>query len=347
MPGPAAAGRAHRFGAHLALSGRMAHPWLWGGLFALVLGAIALDLGVHRHQRRPLTLRAAVGWSLLWITLSLGYGALVWWRRGSDAGTQFYTAWLLEKSLSFDNLMVFLLVFSRFRVPEGERHRVLTWGILGALILRGLMITGGLRLLHLWHPVIYAFGAFLAYSGVRAIFQRDDGGDDLPDRRWVRALRRFLPISPRYHGSHFFVTGKTGGRCGTMLLFALIVIELSDLMFAVDSIPAVLGVTEDMQIVFSSNVLAVLGLRALYSVVEHLVAKLRFLRFGVGAILVIVGAKMCLDRVVHVPPLAALGVTVGILVVTAAASLLTRPKTATDRAPPAPARRAARDAHAS
>jgi tellurite resistance protein TerC len=321
----------------------MAHPWLWGGLFALVLGAIALDLGVHRHQRRPLTLRAAVAWSLLWIALSLGYGGIVWWQRGSVAGTQFFTAWLLEKSLSFDNLMVFLLVFSRFKVPDGERHRVLTWGILGALLLRGLMIAGGVRLLHFWHPIIYVFGGFLAYSGVRTLLEREEESDDLPNKRWVRALRRFLPISPRYDGSHFFVRGNAGGRCGTMLLFALIVIELSDLMFAVDSIPAVLGVTSDMQIVFSSNVLAVLGLRALYSVVEHLVAKLRFLRYGVGAILIIVGAKMCLDKVVHVPPLVALAVTLGILAVTAAASLLTRPKTATDRAPPAPARRGARD----
>src|SRR6184192_584789 len=159
----------------------MTHAWLWGGLIALVVGAVALDLGVHRHQRRPLTLGAAAGWSLLWIALSLGFGVLVWWRRGADAGTQFYTAWLLEKSLSFDNLMVFLLVFQRFRVPDGERHRVLTWGILGALVLRGCMIAGGVKLLHLWHPILYAFGAFLAYSGVRTLVERDDDRDALPD----------------------------------------------------------------------------------------------------------------------------------------------------------------------
>jgi tellurite resistance protein TerC len=326
----------------------MAHLWLWGGLFVLVLGAIAVDLGVHRHQHRPLSMRAAVAWSLAWIALSLGYGALVWWRRGSDAGTQFYTAWLLEKSLSFDNLMVFLLVFQRFRVPEGERHRVLTWGILGALILRGCMIVGGVRLLHFWHPVIYVFAALLAYSGVRTLVSDDEQSDDLPNKRWVRALRRFLPISPRYDGSRFFVGGADGGHCGTMLLFALIVIELSDLMFAVDSIPAVLGVTNDLQIVFSSNVLAVLGLRALYSVVEKLVAKLRFLRFGIGAILILVGAKMALDRVVHIPPLIALGVTLGILALTATASLATKPRPkATGPTPPSPAPRGARDAHAS
>lgn len=325
----------------------MTHPWLWAGLFALILGAVALDLGVHRHRDRPLTLRAAAGWSLLWIALSIGFGALVWWRRGAAAGTQFYTAWLLEKSLSLDNLMVFLLVFQRLRVPDGQRHRVLTWGILGALGLRGLMILGGLKLLNLWHPILYAFAAFLAYSGVRTLAGGGDDGEPLADKRWVRALRRMLPIAPRYDGDRFFVGGSAGGHCGTMLLFALVVIELSDLMFAVDSIPAVLGVTNDLQIVFASNVLAVLGLRALYSVVEKLVSKLRLLRFGIGAILILVAAKMALDRVVHVPPLLALGVTMTILAVTALASLATAPSPrATGPTPPAPARRGAPDARA-
>lgn len=325
----------------------MAHLWLWGGLFVLVLGAVALDLGVHRHQRRPLTLRAAVGWSLLWIALSLAYGGLVWWRRGGGAATEFYTAWLLEKSLSFDNLVVFLLVFTRFKVPDNQRHRVLTWGILGALVLRGLMIVGGVRLLSLWHPVVYFFGAFLAYSGVRTLVAGKEAGENLPNKRWVRALRRVLPIAPRFEGNRFFVRGKDGGRCGTMLLFALIVIELSDLMFAVDSIPAVLGVTNDLQIIFSSNVLAVLGLRALYSVVERLVARMQYLHYGIGVILILVGVKMCLDRLVHVPAPIALAITLGILAVTAAASLLTPRRPATDRERPSPAPHGARGARAS
>jgi len=325
----------------------MAHLGLWAGLFVLVIGAVALDLGVHRHQRRPLTLRAAIGWSLLWIALSLVYGGLVWWRRGSGAATEFYTAWLLEKSLSFNNLLVFLIVFTRFKVPDNQRHRVLTWGILGALILRGGMIVGGVRLLSLWHPVVYLFGAFLAYSGVRALVGGKEASEDLPNKRWVRALRRVLPIAPRFEGNHFFVSGEGGKRCGTMLLFALIVIELSDLMFAVDSIPAVLGVTNDMQIVFSSNVLAVLGLRALYSVVERLVARMQYLHYGIGVILILVGAKMCLDRVVHIPALIALAITLCILGVTAAVSLLTPRRTATDRGPPSPAPRGARGARAS
>jgi len=304
----------------------MTHALLWGGLFALVLGAVALDLGVHRHQHRAPSLRAAVGWTLLWIGLSLGYGGLVWWQRGGTAASQFYTAWLLEKSLSFDNLMVFLLVFRRFKIEGGDRHRVLTWGILGAIVLRGGMIIGGIRLLAWWHPVVYAFGAFLAYSGVQTLVRHDDGVD-VADRRWIRALRRVVHVPP--------------------LLFVIIVIELSDLMFAVDSIPAVLGVTRDLQIVISSNLLAVLGLRALYSVVEKLVADLHYLRYGIGTILILVGAKMCLDEVVHVPPFAALGVTVGILAVTAAASLVRRRRTARGPTRPAPAPHGARDAHAS
>jgi tellurite resistance protein TerC len=275
----------------------------------------------------------------------VAYGAVTWWRRGATAGTEFYTAWLLEKSLSFDNLMVFLLVFTRFKVPEAQRHRVLTWGILGALVLRFGMIVGGIRLLQFWHPVVYVFGAFLAYSGVRTLV-KDEGDEDLPNKRWVRVLRRFVPIAPRFEGNKFFVTGRDGGRCGTMLLFALIVIELSDVMFAVDSIPAVLGVTHDMQIVVSSNLLAVLGLRALYSVVEKVVTKLRFLKYGIGVILILVGAKMCLDRVLHVPAPISLAVTVGVLVITALASLIKPRPRAKAPAPPSPAPRAARDARA-
>lgn len=259
-----------------------------------------------RHERRALSLGAAVGWSLAWIAASLACGAILWAWRGGTAATRFYTAWLLEKSLSFDNLMVFLLLFGRLRVPVAERPRVLAWGILGAVVLRGLMITFGLGLLRLWHPVLYLFGAFLAYSGVRTLM-RGDG--DAPETRWVTALRRRLHLPP--------------------LLFAIVVIELADVMFAVDSIPAVLGVTDDILIVASSNLLAVLGLRALYFVVERLVARLRYLPYGIGAILILVGAKMCLDRVIHVPPLAALAVTVAILAATALASLVRPPPAAT------------------
>lgn len=306
----------------------MTHQWLWAGLFVLVLGAVGVDLGVHRHQHRPLTMRAAVAWSLAWVGLSLGFGGLIWWRRGGDAATQFYTAWLLEKSLSFDNLMVFLVIFRRFHVADGERHRVLTWGILGALILRGAMIVGGIKLLALWHPIVYAFGAFLAYSGVRTLVRREEDGVDVTRVRWVRALRRVLHVPP--------------------LVFVLVVIELTDLIFAVDSIPAVLGVTNDLQIVFSSNVLAVLGLRALYSVVEKLVAELRYLHIGIGAILILVGAKMCLDRVVHIPAWASLTATLGILAITAGASLWVKPRRrATAPTPPSPAPHGARDARAS
>lgn len=306
----------------------MAHPWLWGALFAVVLGALALDLGVHRHQHRPLTLRAAVGWSAAWIALSLGFGVAMWWRRGAGAAANFYTAWLLEKSLSFDNLMVFLVVFRRLEVPAGEHHRVLTWGILGALVLRGLMIVGGVHLLRWWHPVTYLFGAFLAYTGVRTLVGGREGGSDPTRARFIRALRRRLHVSP--------------------LMFAVVVIELTDLLFALDSIPAVLGVTDDLQIVFSSNVLAVLGLRALYLVVERAVARLRFLHVGIGVILVLVGAKMALGRVVPVPAWASLVATLTVLAATVAASLLVRrPRRARGPAPPPPDGRAASGARAS
>ncbi len=304
----------------------MGHPWLWAILAAALGGALALDLGVHRHRHRPLTLRAAVAWSLGWIALALGYGALVGWRRGGDAAAQFYTAWLLEKSLSFDNLLVFLLLFERLRVPAGERHRVLTWGILGAVALRGALIVGGLHLLRWWHPVTYAFGAFLAWSGVRTLVGHD--GPARPDARWLGRVRRALSwASP--------------------LLVAVVVIELSDLVFAVDSIPAVLGVTGDLQIVISSNLLAVLGLRALYLVVERLVARLPYLHVGIGIVLVLVGARMCLAGLVRVPAPLALAITVAVLALTAAASLVRRPPGATGPAPPRRGRREASGARAS
>jgi tellurite resistance protein TerC len=322
----------------------MSHPWLWIGLFVVLVTAVAADLGVHRHQHRPLGLRAAAGWSLAWIALAVGYGALVWWRRGGDRAAEFYTAWLLEKSLSFDNLLVFLLLFNRLEVPAGERHRVLTWGIFGALVLRAIMIFGGIELLRRWHPIVYVFGAFLAYTGLRTLLGRDQA-PMLLEQRWVRGLRRILPLVPRFDGGHFF-TVENGRRAATLLLFALVVVELSDLLFAVDSIPAVIGVTSDPQIVFSSNALALLGLRALYLVIEQLMARLRFLHVGIGLILILVGAKMCLGAIVAVPPWLALAATLLILTATVVVSRLRPRRPATDRAPPPPARHAAPDARA-
>jgi tellurite resistance protein TerC len=326
----------------------MAHLWLWAGLLVVIVFAVGLDLGVHRNQHRALPLRSAIGWSLLWIGLSLGYGVLVWWRRGTDHAVDFYTAYLVEKSLSFDNLVVFLLLFNRLKVPEGERHRVLTWGIVGALVLRAIMIFGGVALLRWWHPVVYLFGGFLAYTGLRTMFGGNEpDGEKLTQQRWVRALKRILPFVPRYDGGHFF-TVENGKRVGTMLLFALVIVELSDLMFAVDSIPAVIGITSDPQIVFSSNVLAVMGMRALFMVVEHAMTRVRYLSYGIGLVLILIGVKMCLSDLVHVPPVLALAVTLGVLTLTVVLSRISeRRSRAKAPAPPPPEPRGARDVHAS
>jgi tellurite resistance protein TerC len=326
----------------------MANVWLWAGLFVVLLGAVALDLGVHRHQHRPLGLRSAIGWSLLWIGLSVGYGLLVWWRRGTNPAIDFYTAWLVEKSLSFDNLVVFLLLFNRLKVPEGERHRVLTWGIIGALVLRAGMIFGGVALLRWWHPVVYVFGGFLAWTGVRTILgPKEPDAAHLTNTWWVRLLKRVLPFVPRFDGGRFF-TVENGKRVGTMLLFALVIVELSDLMFAVDSIPAVIGITSDPQIVFSSNVLAVMGMRALFMVVEHAMTRVRYLSYGIGLVLILIGVKMCLSDLVHVPPAMSLGVTLGILVLTVVLSRISeRRSRAKAPTPPPLGPHGAPDAHAS
>lgn len=294
---------------------------LWALLGALVLGALALDLGVHRRQHAPLTLRSAALWSLGWMALAVVYGALVWWQRGAAAGQTFYTAWLLEKSLSFDNLMVFLLLFTRLQVPPGEHHRVLTWGIVGAVGLRAAMLAGGVELLRAWHPIVYVLGGLLTFTGLRTLLGTPHEEVVPSDRGWARWLRRGLPLAPRYQGGRF-ITVENGRRVGTLLLFALLLVELSDVMFALDSIPAVLAVTTDAQVVFSSNVLAILGLRALYSVVEPLMSRLRYLRVGAGVILVLVGAKMWLQPWVKVPPLLALAATLLVMAATVFASRL-------------------------
>ncbi len=246
-------------------------PLVWAAFILVIVILVAADLGLAHRKHTPPSPAQAAGWSLFWILLSVAFGLGVLVVRGEDDAEAFFTGYLLEKSLSVDNLFVFLLIFQRMRVPDGEQRRVLTWGILGALALRAVMIFAGIGILHAWHPVVYVFGAFLIYTAVRTI-------------------------------------------------------EASDVLFAVDSVPAILAITDDPFIVFSSNILAILGLRALFFVVVRLIERLRYLRYGLAAILALVGAKMLLADVVHVPPLVALALTVAVLAVTIVASLVAGPR---------------------
>ena len=290
----------------------------WIGFTLLILALVALDLVVSGRRHEPMKPSTAVRWSLLWIGLSLVFGLGVWRLRGGNAAVEFYTGWLLEKALSVDNLFLFLLIFARYRVPAAEQHRVLTWGVLGAIVLRAIMIFAGIELIQTWHAVIYVFAGFLVWTGVRTLLVRHD--EERGEGRGLRLLRRIVPLSSGYDGGRFF-TRENGRLVGTMLLFVLLVIELSDVLFATDSLPAIFAITDDPFIIFSSNILAVLGLRALFFAIGHLLRRLRYLRQGLGVLLVLIGAKMAIGSLVHIPALASLAVTVLVLAVTVVASL--------------------------
>jgi len=300
----------------------MLHPWTWAGFVLLIAAMIAVDLGVSHRRHTALGMRPALAWSGLWVAISVAFGFFVWATRGGAAAAQFFTGYVLEKSLSVDNLFVILLVFAQFRVPSGEQHRVLTWGILGAVLLRGAMIIGGIGLLRTFHPLAYLLGALLLWTGIRTFMQRPERLDEpaLAERRLIRFLKRVVPFVPRYEAGRFF-TREGVRRVGTMLLFVLVVVECLDALFAIDSIPAIFAVTDDPFLVFSSNILAVLGLRALFFVVADLLRRLRYLHYGLGLILTLMGAKLCLAEVVRVAPVWSLAATLAILGITIAASL--------------------------
>ena len=297
-------------------------PVLWTGFVLLILVLLAVDLRASSKHPEGMTMDRAIKWSVFWVALSCVFGLGVYLARGGDYAAQFFTGYLLEKTLSVDNLFVFLLVFKQLKVPAALQHRVLSWGIIGALILRAIMIVAGIQLLHLWHPVIYVFGGFLVLTGLKTLMDKgDEAEEDINDTRLMRLARRIVPFVPRYDGDKFFTVEK-GKRIGTMLLLVLLVIEGTDVIFAVDSIPAILAVTDDTFIVFSSNILAILGLRALFFTVAELLARLKYLKHGLGFILILIGAKMCLSDFVKVPPLISFGMTVGILALTVVASLV-------------------------
>jgi TerC family integral membrane protein len=299
---------------------KMQDLWLWLAFVGLIVALVAVDLGVSRRRHAAMSVHTALVWSGFWIALSIGFGLVIWPLRGSQAAVQFFTGYLIEKSLSVDNLFVFFLIFSQLRVPAAQQHRVLTWGILGALLMRAVMIFAGFELIRHYHFVIYLFGGFLVLTGVRTLFKPSVATEKpVTDRLSIRILRRLVPFVPRYDGAHFF-TRDNGRRVGTMLLLALLVVEITDAIFAVDSIPAIFAVTSDPFIVFSSNILAILGLRALFFALAGLLSRLRYLHFGLGAILVLIGAKMCLSDVISISPLSSLIVTVLILTVTILAS---------------------------
>ena len=294
--------------------------WLWVGFTLFILVMLGLDLGVFHRRAHVVGLREAAIWSAVWITMALLFNAGVYLWIGSEEGLAFLTGYVIEKSLSVDNVFVWLVIFSYFAVPPQYQHRVLFWGILGAMVLRGIFIAAGVTLLNQFEWVIYLFGAFLLYTGFKLAFRKEEQVQ--PERNPVlRLARRFFPVTSDYHGQRFFLR-QHGRWIATPLLMVLVVVEATDLVFAVDSIPAILAVTRDPFIVWTSNVFAILGLRALFFLVAGILRYFRYLNVGLALVLCFVGAKMLISDVYHVPTTVSLGAIAGILGTTMLASYL-------------------------
>jgi tellurite resistance protein TerC len=286
-------------------------PIQWAAFLALVVFFLALDLGVLNRKDHELRAGEALRWVALWVATAVAFCGFVAWRFGHAQAMDFLTGYVLELSLSVDNLFVFVLLFSIFRIPGHLQHRVLFWGILGALLLRAAMIVGGTALLSRFAWLIYVFGGFLLVSGLKLLFHREE--EHHPEKGWVfRTLRRVIPSTPRIEGRRFILV-EDGRRLATPLLLALILVELSDVVFALDSVPAIFGVTLDPFIVFTSNVFAILGLRSIYFVLARLMGRFTYLKIGLSAVLVFIGAKMLLSAWMHVPSAISLATVVTLL----------------------------------
>lgn len=293
--------------------------WLWVGFNVFVLAMLALDLLVFHREAHEVRTAEAAAWSVLWIALATLFGAGVYVLKGPDAGLEYFAGYLIEKALSVDNIFVFVLIFGFFRVPARYQHRVLFWGILGALVMRGGMIAAGAYLIEHFHWVIYVFGAFLVFTGVRMATQKEHDLDPELNPA-IRLIRRFVPVTGVYHGQKFFVREEVDGRLrlvATPLFVVLALVETTDLIFAVDSIPAIFAITQDPFIVYSSNVFAILGLRALYFLLADVIHRFHHLKLGLSVVLVFVGLKMLAADVYKVP----IGLSLGVIVLVLAASM--------------------------
>ncbi len=296
-------------------------PLSWFGFTAFVIGLLLLDLLVFNRKAHEIRLREALGWSAFWVALSLGFNLLVYRYMGRQAGLQWLTGYLVEKALSVDNLFVFLLIFNYFKVPAQYQHRVLFWGVLGALVLRAIFILAGAALLARFHFLMYLLGAFLVYTGIRMGIGGGGPEIDPEHNPIVRFLSRRLPITRHIESGAFFVR-KDGLRFATPLLVVLVMVETTDVVFAADSIPAILAITRDTFVVFTSNVFALLGLRAMYFALASLMRLFHYLNYGLALVLAFIGAKILLERVLPMSMPVSLGVVGAILLLSVVASLI-------------------------
>jgi tellurite resistance protein TerC len=294
--------------------------WAWAALLACVVAMLVLDLVLHRNAH-VITLREAATWSAIWVIAGLGVGGVIWWGSGSEFGLQYFAGYVIEKSLAVDNVFVWAVIFGFFAVPRQYQHRVLFYGVVGALIFRAVFIAGGSWLIASASWVLYVFGAFLILTGIRMLVQRNEHIDPSTSRT-LRLFRRFIPTTDDYDGPRF-LTRRNGLLVATPLLAVLVLIEVTDIIFAVDSIPAVFAVTQEPFLVFASNAMAILGLRAMYFLLADLIHRFVYLKLGLSLVLVWVGVKMIVSHgLVKIPTSISLGVVIGILAVSVGASLV-------------------------
>lgn len=295
--------------------------WVLFNIF--VVAMLVLDLGVIHRRPKSQGLRESLVWSGIWIAMAAGFAGILYTTQGRTSALEFSTGYVIELSLSADNLFIFLLIFRYFRLPDEQQYRVLFWGIIGAIIMRAVFIFAGVGLIRRFHWIIYGFGLLLLYSGIRLLFQH--GGEVQPEKNpLLRVLRKFMPVTPDYVGSKFFVRGEQ--LCATPLLLVLIVIETTDVIFAIDSIPAVLSITLNTFIVYTSNIFAILGLRSLFFALSSLMDIFEYLHYGIACVLAFVGTKMMLSHIYPIRTDISLAVIGGILAITIAASAIHREK---------------------
>ena len=293
---------------------------LWGGFNLFVLAMLAVDLLVFHRKPHEVSLKEALAWSAVWIGLALAFNAGIYFFQGKQLALEFLTGYLIEKSLSVDNIFVFLMIFSFFKVPAKYQHEVLFWGILGALLMRAGFIAGGVTLMKHFHGIIYLFGAFLIFTGIKMALEKDK--EIHPEKNlFLRLVYRFFPVTKEYEGDKFFVK-KNGRIFATPLLIVLLVVETTDVIFAVDSIPAILSITQNSFIVYTSNVFAILGLRALYFALAGVIQLFHYLHYGLSAILIFVGTKMLIADFYKIPIGLSLSIVAAFLLLSIVASIV-------------------------
>ncbi len=297
--------------------------WILFNVF--VLAMLAIDLGIFHRKAHEVTVKEALIWTFVWIGMALAFNVLIFFTHGKQPALEFFTGYLVEKSLSVDNIFVFIMIFTYFRVPALYQHKVLFWGILGALMMRAVFIFAGVALLERFHWMVYVFGALLLFTGIKMFGHKDRKVE--PDKNFlVRLLRRFMPVTPEMHGDRFFVK-ENGRRFATPLFLVLLIVETTDLIFAVDSIPAILAITQDQFIVYTSNVFAIMGLRSLYFALAGIVNRFWLLSYGLAVVLIFVGAKMMLVDLYKIPIGLSLGFIAFAIAMSIFLSLRIRPKT--------------------